>query len=239
LGDETVDNTTLSAINAVQAIDLNKIAELQKANASDLTAKAEAQELTELLKQAYKLYTNITKETQLAFFTGDYDGENYQTTLTNALTNMRSVKDKFGIATTITRIKITTLPTKTVYTLGETIDTSGLVVTATYDDGTTGTITSYTLDRTTANTTGTRVRVNVTADGNSASFYIQVYEASNDEPSTEPDPEPDTPAVEEPSTSDETTTKKKGCKSYGTGEIALIVVALGATVLLLKKREDR
>lgn len=44
---------------------------------------------------------------------------------------------------TLESIAITTPPTKTAYTVGETFDLSGMVVTATYSDGTTATVTGY------------------------------------------------------------------------------------------------
>lgn len=46
----------------------------------------------------------------------------------------------------IESIEITTPPTKTEYTVGEALDLTGMVVTATYTDGTDGEITDYTTD---------------------------------------------------------------------------------------------
>lgn len=64
---------------------------------------------------------------------------------------------------TISSITVTTPPTKTSYTVGETLDLTGLVVTATYSDGSSAETTAYTTspaDGTTLDTAGT---VTVTA----------------------------------------------------------------------------
>ena len=53
----------------------------------------------------------------------------------------------------ITSIAVTTQPTKTVYDIGETLDTTGMVVTATYSDGSTAQVTNWytsSVDMTTA-----------------------------------------------------------------------------------------
>lgn len=44
---------------------------------------------------------------------------------------------------TLSSISITTKPTKTTYGIGDTFDTSGMVVTATYSDGTTKDVTTF------------------------------------------------------------------------------------------------
>ena len=45
-------------------------------------------------------------------------------------------------AKTLTKIELTTAPTKTAYEIGETIDTTGMKVTATFSDGTTADVTA-------------------------------------------------------------------------------------------------
>lgn len=191
LGEETIDNTTLAAVNAIKSIDIEKIAELIAASASDETAYKEALELTELLKTAYAAYSNVTLQSQKTFLEGGYDGVNYVEILNAALADMREVKDKFGIPTNIVSIKITHAPDKLTYVYGEDIDFTGLIVTATYDDGTTGVITDYEIDRTTANTLGNNVRINITAEGKSTYFYVKITEAEGveEQPIIDPNPE--------------------------------------------------
>ena len=48
----------------------------------------------------------------------------------------------------VTELTLTAAPTKTAYAEGETFDASGMVVTATYADGTSETVTDYTVDKT-------------------------------------------------------------------------------------------
>lgn len=74
-------------------------------------------------------------------------------------------------------IKVTTPPTETVYTVGEKLDLSGLVVTAKYSDGTTQPVTDYTTDPVAGailNTAGSSQAVTVTYEGKTASFAITV-----------------------------------------------------------------
>ena len=52
------------------------------------------------------------------------------------------------VAKTVTRIEITTAPTKTTYIAGEKFDPAGMVVTATYSDNSTGAVAGYTIDPT-------------------------------------------------------------------------------------------
>ena len=65
---------------------------------------------------------------------------------------------------TLVSISITTPPTKTAYTEGETFDRTGMVVTATYSDGTTAPVTGYTVSPSGALTTSdTAVTISYTA----------------------------------------------------------------------------
>lgn len=45
----------------------------------------------------------------------------------------------------MTSIAVTTPPTKTTYTVGESFESAGMVVTATYEDGTSSVVTNYTV----------------------------------------------------------------------------------------------
>lgn len=63
-------------------------------------------------------------------------------------------------------VEVTTMPTKTVYTYGETPDYTGMVVTATYSDGTSAEVTGYTTTNTTLSTLGSvGLTVSYTEDG--------------------------------------------------------------------------
>ena len=76
--------------------------------------------------------------------------------------------------TTVSSISIQSKPTKTVYTVGEKFDASGLAVKVTMSDGTTKTITSgFTLSNPDMSTAGTKT-VTVTYSGKTASFTITV-----------------------------------------------------------------
>ena len=66
----------------------------------------------------------------------------------------------------LSRIDITTPPTKTTYTVGESFDTAGMVVTATYSDGSTAAVTGYTVSPSAALTTSdTSVMISYTEGG--------------------------------------------------------------------------
>ncbi|GAB6392105.1 MAG: Ig-like domain-containing protein [Treponematales bacterium] len=74
-------------------------------------------------------------------------------------------------------IAVTTQPTKTAYTVGEAFDSTGLVVTAYYDDGSQKAVTDHTLSPANGavlTTAGTQT-VTVTYDGKTASFYLTVF----------------------------------------------------------------
>ena len=74
----------------------------------------------------------------------------------------------------LTGISIQSMPEKTVYYVGETLDTTGLVLKATYNNGTTKEITSgFTCNPTKLNTAGTQ-SITVTYQGKTASFDVTV-----------------------------------------------------------------
>jgi len=76
----------------------------------------------------------------------------------------------------IVSITITTLPNKTVYGKGDTLDTYGLVVTAAYIDGLTQQITGYTTSGFNSSTEGEKT-ITVTYNSKSASFTVIVNDA--------------------------------------------------------------
>lgn len=78
------------------------------------------------------------------------------------------------IATELISLSVKSNPTDTSYFVGETLNTSGLTLTAKYDDGTTKTINSgFTCSPTALSTTGTQ-KITVTYGGKSTSFNVEV-----------------------------------------------------------------
>ena len=76
------------------------------------------------------------------------------------------------VKSTLTGIEVTTPPTKTVYSEGERFDPTGMVVTATYADGTTLPVNDYTVDKMTL-AVGDTV-VTLTYDGQTATVPVTV-----------------------------------------------------------------
>jgi LPXTG-motif cell wall-anchored protein len=79
------------------------------------------------------------------------------------------------IAKTLTSIAVTNKPTKTQYVVGQSLDLTGLVVTGTYNDGTTAplTIASANISGFDSKTTGSKT-VTVTFDGKTATFNADI-----------------------------------------------------------------
>ena len=80
----------------------------------------------------------------------------------------------------LTSIAVTTPPTKTTYTVGETLNTAGIVVTATFSDSTTQVITSgLSYNPTTLNTVGASIAITVTYEDKTATFNVIVNAAGD------------------------------------------------------------
>lgn len=78
------------------------------------------------------------------------------------------------VAVTVSSLTITTKPTKLTYTQDETVDTSGMKVKVTYNNGTTETISSgWTVSPSTVNTVGTQT-VTVSYGGKNATYTVTV-----------------------------------------------------------------
>ncbi len=71
-------------------------------------------------------------------------------------------------------------PAKTEYTVGDTLDTMGMIVIANYIDGTTADVTEYTVDTTVLDTVGI-ITVTVTYNGMTDTFNVTVSEAGEPE----------------------------------------------------------
>ena len=82
-----------------------------------------------------------------------------------------------GSTKTLTGITVTTPLTKIEYHIGETLNTAGMVVTATYSDGTTAAVaaTDYTLSSFDSSTTGNK-EITVTYEGKTAVFNVTVID---------------------------------------------------------------
>lgn len=74
---------------------------------------------------------------------------------------------------TLSSIAVTKMPTKTTYTVGESYDGAGLVVTATYSDKSTKTITKYTVTGFSSAKAGT-ITMNVTFEGKATTFKLTI-----------------------------------------------------------------
>ncbi|MFL0248746.1 bacterial Ig-like domain-containing protein [Candidatus Clostridium stratigraminis] len=85
------------------------------------------------------------------------------------------VKVADAVEKTLSSITVTTQPTKVQYVVGQSLDLTGLVVTGTYNDGTTSpvTITSANISGFDSNTAGAKT-VTVTVDGKTATFNVTV-----------------------------------------------------------------
>ncbi|MBE7093055.1 MAG: hypothetical protein E7367_00010 [Clostridiales bacterium] len=230
--EDTIDETTMSAIDAVKA--LPDLAEIQGliASADQAAALVRAEEITALLKTARGMYNNIVSDTQLAFFNGGFDGTDYFAVLSEKEQAMRPVKDHFGIKTTVVSITLVSTPDKMQYIEGETIDTTGMVIEATYDDGTKAVVDGYTLSTNVATLTGGRITVSFGGKTTSFRITVKAAEEKPDEPVIPDDP-PVSSDTEEPAPSE-----KKGCRSVISVSGAVFGLAVAAVVLLKKKEEN-
>lgn len=85
----------------------------------------------------------------------------------------------------LSRIEVTHMPTKTRYLLGETFDSTGLIITAYYNDNTSEQVTGYTLSNPDMSAYGSKT-VTVTFDEKTVDFSILVVDISGIEIKTPP-----------------------------------------------------
>lgn len=85
----------------------------------------------------------------------------------------------------LSRIEVTHMPTKTRYLVGETFDSTGLIITAYYNDNTSEQVTGYTLSNPDMSTYGSKT-VTVTFDEKTVDFSILVVDISGIEIETPP-----------------------------------------------------
>lgn len=81
---------------------------------------------------------------------------------------------------TLSSIEITTPPTKTTYTDGETFDPTGMVVTATYSDGSTSAVNNYDYSSTTMTGGQTTIQISITVNGITKTVDQSVTVSYND-----------------------------------------------------------
>ncbi len=104
-----------------------------KANAGDTSTYYDAvSEFSAIVKEARRLYNNIKDEKQLAFI-----DETVVNKLTSSEISMRSIKSAYNIPVTVTGLAAQDGSYKKNYVVGETFDTTGIVIVRTYDDGST------------------------------------------------------------------------------------------------------
>ncbi len=99
--------------------------------------KAIVEEFSEMVKNTRLLYNNAMKNaTQAPFITAEH-GEK----LLAVEAELRAVKAKFGVLVTVSEIKLSEDSAhKSEYVVGDTFDTTGLVITVVYDDYSTDTV---------------------------------------------------------------------------------------------------
>lgn len=88
-----------------------------------------------------------------------------------------TVQQEITVIPILSSIAVTTMPTKTTYEYGNTFDRTGMVITATYTDGSTAAVTNYTVTPTSLTTLGTQnMTISYTEDevSKTANFDITV-----------------------------------------------------------------
>lgn len=104
-----------------------------------------------------------------------------QGTVPAGLTNVKAIAagdmNTVALLPYWTGIAITTLPTKTEYLVGQSLDLSGLIVTGTYNDGTTATVpvTAANISGFDSSAPATGQTVTVTVDGKTAAFTVNTF----------------------------------------------------------------
>ncbi len=142
-----MDDTTRGFLEAMDSFvsDATLTAWETKAAAGDLTAKAEIQKFSDIVKEARRLYGNIKDDAQMEYVSADL-----VTRLEKVENRMRSIKKSYGIVVEIANLKVDLSSYKSTYKVGETFDMTGIAITIVYDDGSTevAPASSLTLDTT-------------------------------------------------------------------------------------------
>lgn len=149
--------------------------------------------ITEIPEECFK-DTQLTDVTIPASVVSIGDNAFKTSTTTNISLNKKNNEisgSPWGATGTITwlaqlpRIEVTHMPTKTRYFVGETFDSTGLIITAYYNDNTSEQVTGYTLSSPDMSTYGSKT-VTVTFDEKTVDFSILVVDISGIEIKTPP-----------------------------------------------------
>lgn len=131
--------------------------------------------------EAGKLALAAAYDAGIASIKGTNAVADVATALTNAKAALDAVEKQGTTPTekTLTSIAVTTNPTKTTYNVGEQADYAGLVVTATYSDGSTEAIAlaSLTISGFSSSEAGTKT-ITVTYQGKTATFTVTVVDST-------------------------------------------------------------
>lgn len=125
-----MDDDTRAALNAIEALpSAEEVSSWMNWEVTDEN-RAKVQAWSDTVKEARRLYGNVKDEAQLAFL-GTESGEK----LKAVETELRDVKNKFGIKVVLTELRYDPAGYKSTYVEGEMFDMTGLVITFVYDDG--------------------------------------------------------------------------------------------------------
>ena len=129
------------------------------------------------------LEANTTYYIKLLMGSNEYDAiGTYSLTVSSDAASQPSTK-------TLSSIKISSLPSKTVYNIGESFNKSGLTVKANYSDGTSANVTGYTLSGFSSSASGEKtITVSYSEGGKTASATFKVTVKAEDNKDPEPDP---------------------------------------------------
>ena len=136
-------------------------------------------------------------------------------------------------AKSLTGISVSKNPTKLTYVEGEKLDTTGLVIKATYNNGTSANVTDWTVSGYDANKVGKQT-VTVTYGGKTATFTVTVEAAPKPTEPKPTEPKPTEPKPTEPVVPDSITSEKYPVKD---GYIRKIAIGTTAGTLINRIRE--
>jgi len=124
-------------------------------------------------------YSNNTTEPITSGLTYSFDSSTAGTKTVTVTSGTRTATFNVTVIS-VTSIAITTQPTKTTYVAGESLNLAGMVVTATYSNGTSGptTVTASNVTGFNTNTVGQQ-RLTVTVAGRTATFNVTVVASLN------------------------------------------------------------
>ena len=212
--------------------------------------KAIVEAFSETVKNTRLLYNNAMKnETQKPFIT-----EAHEKKLLDVETALRDVKAKFGVKVNVSEIKLADNSAhKSEYLVGETFDTTGLVIMVVYDDYSTETVYGENVTLVTGALNKYSKYIEVSYEGKKTRIPVTVTAEVKPEPpvdssedseveSEESDSEVSSESVSSSTSSSSnatgTASGKKGCGGVISGMACGVVALAVCAVVLLKKKED-